>query len=297
MTTLSIVTAVRNGAETLRHCLDTVAGQTIPVDHVVVDGGSTDETLELLRRAEAAPSARKGRFRFVTGRDKGIYDGMNKGIALASGDVIGTLNADDFYPNPQVLEKVSAVFDDPAVDACYGDLVFVRELASPVDYFAPLPHKAAGGVGNFPDPAAFRIVRSWRAGVGSLRRFYWGWMPPHPTFFVRRQVYARCGFYRLDMGTAADYELMLRFVVKHGMSIRYIPEVIVYMRVGGVSTRGPGNRLAAHRMDRLAWRVNGLQPYPWTVAFKPLRKVGQLRPFQNRSWVSAGAKAEHGSQK
>ena len=252
LATISIVTTVRNGAETLRHCLESVAGQTVPIDHIVVDGGSTDGTLELLRKAQTISRAAGHNFRWITGPDQGIYDGMNKGIGLAAGDVIGTLNADDFYPTPHVLEKVAAVFDDPAVDACYGDLFFVQEKNS-----------------------AFRVVRSWRAGACSLQRFYWGWMPPHPTFFVRRQVYARHGLYRLDLGTASDYELMLRFVVNHRISIRYIPAVIVHMRAGGVSTRSLKSRWAAHRMDRQAWRANGLTPYPWTVTLKPLRKVSQ----------------------
>jgi glycosyltransferase len=192
---------------------------------------------------------------------------MNKGIRLATGEVVGTLNADDFYPHPRVLESVALVFNDPAVEACYGDLVFVKEQ---------VPSAAALSAAVFPSGSAFRVVRSWRAGPCTPRRFYWGWMPPHPTFFVRRRAYERYGLYRLDLGTAADYELMLRFVVKHGISIRYVPEVLVNMRAGGVSTHGLANRLAAHRMDHQAWRENGLKPYPWTVILKPLRKIGQL---------------------
>ena len=124
----------------------------------------------------------------------------------------------------------------------------------------------------------YKIVRYWRSGEFDARKFYWGWMPPHPTFFVRRSVYERYGYFNLEMGTEADYELMLRFLVKHGVSSEYLPEIIVKMRSGGASNVTLGSRLRANRMDRKAWEVNGLAPYPWTLLMKPLRKVGQ--------WVS-----------
>jgi hypothetical protein len=105
--------------------------------------------------------------------------------------------------------------------------------------------------------------------------FYWGWMPPHPTFFVRRRVYERHGGFRLDLGSAADYEFMLRVMVKHRIRTVYLPRVLVRMRVGGASNVTVGNRVRANRMDREAWRVNGLRPYGWTLWMKPLRKVPQ----------------------
>jgi glycosyltransferase len=145
---------------------------------------------------------------------------------------------------------VRAAFADPAVAACYGDLCYVDRT----------------------DPA--RVVRYWRAGAFRPERFRQGWMPPHPTFFVRRRLYAELGVYREDLGTAADYELMLRFL-KHGVRLAYIAEVLVHMRRGGASNASWRARLAANRMDRQAWRVNGLRPYPWTTWVKPLRKVGQ----------------------
>jgi len=122
-----------------------------------------------------------------------------------------------------------------------------------------------------------RVVRYWRAGRFKRSSIYWGWMPPHPTFFVRRRVYDAFGRFRLDLGTAADYELMLRFLLQHSIRCSYIPVVQVKMRIGGVSSRSLKNRLRAHRRDREAWRVNGLRPYPWTIPMKPLRKLGQWR--------------------
>jgi glycosyltransferase len=137
------------------------------------------------------------------------------------------------------------------VDACYGDLCYVDRA----------------------DPS--RVVRYWRAGEFGPRRFANGWMPPHPTFFVRRSMYEQHGLYREDLGTAADYEMMLRLLVKHRVRVAYIPRVLVHMRSGGASNASLAARLRANRMDRAAWRVNGLRPYPWTTLAKPLRKVGQ----------------------
>ena len=172
---------------------------------------------------------------------------MNKGIKLATGDVIGTLNADDFYTTPNVLARVAAVFEDPAVMSCYGNLEYVRETR--------------GGNGS-DSPAGFAVVRHWQSGAFKRDKFKWGWMPPHPTFFVRRSVYERFGLFRLDMGSAADYELMLRLLFRHRITAAYIPEVLVRMRAGGVSNASLANRLRANRMDRLAWAVNGLGTVP-----------------------------------
>jgi glycosyltransferase len=181
----------------------------------------------------------------------GIYPAINAGIRAATGSIVGVLNADDLYAAPRVLEQVHAVFDDPKVDACYGDLCYVDQ-------------RDTG-----------RVVRYWRAGSFSRSRFRHGWMPPHPTFFLRRCMYEEHGLYRTDLGTAADYELMLRMLYKHQVRAVYLPEVLVHMRAGGASNASLGARLAAHRMDREAWRTNDLRPYPWTLAAKPLRKLNQ----------------------
>ena len=120
-----------------------------------------------------------------------------------------------------------------------------------------------------------RVVRYWRSWDYKPKKFYWGWMPPHPTFFVRREVYERCGLFNPDLGTAADYELMLRFLVRYKITSAYLSEIIIKMRSGGASNASLINRLRANRMDRLAWEVNGLRPYPWTLWMKPLRKIPQ----------------------
>lgn len=243
---ISVVTVVRNGEATIGDCLASVAAQTHPAEHVVVDGASTDATARIVR-AFRPPVAR-----LVSEADGGIYDAMNKGIALAGGEVVGTLNADDVYAFDGVLALVAAAFEDPAVELTYGDLEYVDR-------------------GNLA-----RVVRRWRAGACSARSFYRGWMPPHPTVFVRRRVYERWGGFDASFGTAADYELMVRLMVRHGVASAYIPRVLVRMRRGGASNRTVGARLAAHRMDRRAWAVNGLRPLPWTLPLKPLRKIGQF---------------------
>ena len=251
MTFVSIITSTLNAESTLVDCLESVKQQTEMVEHILVDGGSTDSTLAIAEKYGTHLS------RIISGPDRGMYDAMNKGIQLAEGDVIGILNGDDFYPSVDTLKKVAAVFDDKQVQACYGDLLYVDEVDTD------------------------RIVRHWRSGEFTTpRQFYWGWMPPHPTFFVRRSVYERYGLFNPELGSAADYELMLRFLVRYTINTVYIPKILVRMRTGGVSNASWQNRIRANRMDRKAWQINRLRPYPWTLWLKPLRKVGQ--------WVVAG---------
>ena len=263
-------------------------------------------------REVATPStcprnSRNFSFKVVSEPDNGIYDGMNKGLRLATGDVVGILNADDFYFGPDVLAHVANVFESKQVESCYGDLVYVTGQKSLQSSVCSHQFESQGtssqGLGDSCQSSVvslqstkdswqssvvshqfesqgtasrgFRVVRYWRSGEFDARKFYWGWMPPHPTFFVRRSVYERYGYFNPEMGTAADYELMLRFLVKHGVSSEYLPEIIVKMRSGGASNVTLGSRLRANRMDRKAWEVNGLKPYPWTLMMKPLRKVGQ----------------------
>ncbi|MGC8495392.1 MAG: glycosyltransferase family 2 protein [Syntrophobacteraceae bacterium] len=244
--TISIITAVRNGAKTLEDCLESIERQTLRPEHIVIDGGSTDGTLEVIRRRG------RGLAKTLCEPDRGVYDAMNKGIGMATADIVGILNSDDLYTHPCVLERVSRVFADTKVQCCYADLNYVDRVD------------------------LNRVVRAWRSGHYDKRSFYWGWMPPHPTFFVRREIYERFGRFNLELGSAADYELMLRFLLKHGLTAAYLPEVIVNMRCGGVSNATLKNRIKANRMDRKAWKVNDLAPLPWTVFMKPLRKIGQF---------------------
>jgi len=245
---ISIISPVFNEARTIRDCLESVKKQSYGSEHIIMDGGSTDGTLEIIRAYQNSIDI------IISEPDRGPYDAINKGIAVATGHIIGTLNGNDFFANSNVLEKVSKVFADGRVDSCYGDLNYVDAQNTE------------------------RIVRAWRSGGYDRKTFYLGWMPPHPTFFVRKTVYEKYGKYNIEFGSAADYELMLRFLLKFKISTAYIPEVLVNMRVGGMSNASIKNRLKANIMDRKAWRANGLRPYPWTLFLKPARKLMQFFP-------------------
>ena len=245
MNSITVITATKNSERFLSMCLDSVVNQDCPTNHVLIDGASTDSTLEICKKYDHHLT------QIVSEPDQGIYDALNKGVQLATGEVICILHADDFYPANDVISTVMREFDDPAVEACFGDLKYVdRDNTG-------------------------RTIRYWRSGDFSLHKMLWGWMPPHPAFFVRRSVYEKYGLFNTEMGTSADYEIMLRFLLKHRINVTYIPKVLVHMRSGGISNRSLVNRIRANRMDRLAWEVNKLKPYPWTMWMKPMRKITQ----------------------
>lgn len=246
---ISVITATYNCGKTLRTTLESVASQTHPdIEHLVMDGGSEDDTLDLVRGWTAHPLT------LESGRDKGIYDALNKGIAKASGDVIGFLHADDVLQDERVLEKIARAFEDPAVQAVYGDLVYVA-----------------------PDDLS-KVIRTWHSGEFHVRKLRQGWMPPHPTFYVRRSLYGRLGGFDLQYRIAADYDNMLRLLSGgdgRGVKAAYIPEVLVRMRTGGVSNRSLRNILQKSREDLRIARRNGVGGLR-TVALKNLSKIGQF---------------------
>lgn len=245
---ISIITVAYNAEATIAEAVASVVSQRqdgFELEYIIVDGASTDETLAALE------PHRDGIAHIISEPDRGLYDAMNKGVAAATGDFIGILNADDTYAHNGVLAAVAARLEETGADALYGDLDYV----------------AADGSG--------RVVRRWRSGEMGPRSFLRGWMPPHPTFFLAKSVYAEHGVYSLDLRSAADYELILRMLHKHRVRATYLPDVLVKMRTGGVSNASWGNRLRANREDRRAWRMNGLRPMPWTLVIKPLRKLGQ----------------------
>lgn len=226
---ISVITAVFNRAATLDECLRSVQAQTWPgVEHIVVDGASTDGSMDIVRRHAHRLA------RVVSEPDEGVYDALNKGIALATGDIVGFMHADDTYATPQALEAVARAFADPAVDAVYGDLVYVgRDDAS-------------------------RVVRYWQAGPYQRQRLTQGWMPPHPTLYVRRDVYQRLGAFDTRYRIAADYENMLRILWHGRVQAAYIPQVLVRMRMGGVSNKSFANLVSKSREDYAAMRQNGI---------------------------------------
>lgn len=244
---VSIITVVFNGASTLKSCIDSVLSQDYKdIEYIIVDGKSTDGTVELIQSYGSKIA------RLLSEPDKGIYDAMNKGIALATGDIVGILNADDFYASNSAVSKIVQAMNTSNFDGAYGDLFYVDAVHIE------------------------KVTRKWIAGSYKKGSFLFGWMPPHPTFFIRRKLYEKYGVFRLDLGSAADYELMLRMIHKFGINLAYVPEVLIKMRAGGVSNSSVENRLAANRNDRKAWELNHIKPYFFTLWLKPLRKITQF---------------------
>ncbi|MDN2578980.1 glycosyltransferase family 2 protein [Aquibium sp. ELW1220] len=243
---ITIITAVFNREATIAQAIESVRAQTWPhVEHLVIDGASTDGTLA------AIDGARREAMRLVSEPDKGIYDALNKGVALASGDVVGLMHSDDFFAHDQVLAKVAAAFEAPSVLAVYGDL----------DYVSAADES--------------RVVRRWRSGSYSPARLRRGWMPPHPALFLRRQVFERHGAYDTSYRIAADYDAVLRYFSRGNLNPAYIPDVLVKMRLGGESNRSLGNLVRKSREDYRALRANGVGGL-YALAWKNLGKVGQF---------------------
>jgi glycosyltransferase involved in cell wall biosynthesis len=246
---ISVITAVLNRSATLGGCLRSVREQCWPnVEHIVVDGGSTDGSLRILENGKAHIS------KVISEPDLGLYDALNKGIGNASGDVVGFMHADDEFATPNALARIAAAFKDPAVGAVYGDLVYVNKND------------------------VSRIVRYWRAGNYRRDQLSQGWMPPHPTFYVRRDVYARLGAFDTRYRIAADYENMLRILWRGRVQAAYIPEVLVRMRMGGMSNASLYTMLRKSREDYAAMRQNGLGGLQALL----LKNVTKLPQFMNR---------------
>jgi len=243
---ISIITATYNSRETIADTINSVLQQSYPhVEHIIVDGGSTDDTLDIIKAlGHTGP--------VVSEKDHGIYDAMNKGIRMASGDVIGILNSDDYYSHHHAIDQVVHAFKRHNRDSVYGDLLYV----------------------DANDPS--KVLRKWVAGRFHKRHFLKGWMPPHPTFFVRKEVYQQYGTFNLELKSSADYELLLRLLFVKNISVEYLPGVLVHMRAGGYSNRSIKNRVAAHMEDYHAWRLNGLSPKWYTLVMKPTRKLKQF---------------------
>lgn len=228
---ISIITVCFNSAETIGHTLRSVREQNYhDVEHIVIDGGSRDKTLDVVA-AEGVHVAK-----LVSERDHGIYDAMNKGIAMATGDVIGFLNADDFYAAPDVLMQVAKVFEERPINACYGDLCYVKQANTQ------------------------NIVRYWRSSDFKSGLFFSGWCPPHPTFFVRKSIYERFGGFDLDYKIAADMELMIRFLVVHRVKSCYLPRILVKMRMGGTTNRSVRNVIKQNCEIWQAFKKHSLRP-------------------------------------
>ncbi len=210
---VSIITVCHNSAETIGDTIASIASQQYSnKEHIIVDGASKDKTIDIVKHASSVT-------RYISEPDKGIYDAMNKGLKLATGDVIGLLNADDFYEGDAVLNQVADVFKDSAVQACYADLLYVDKNDTS------------------------HVIRYWKSRIFEPGLFKRGWMPAHPTFFVRKSIYEKLGCFDLNYKIAADFELMMRFLEINQIKVVYVPKVFVRMRVGGETNRSFSNIL------------------------------------------------------
>ena len=220
---ISVITVCFNAADTIADTLRSVLKQNYKeLEHIIVDGCSTDNSLKVIASVPGHTC------RVVCEPDRGIYDAMNKGISLATGDIVGFLNADDFYASVDVLSTIATVFADPYLDSCYGDLCYVNQ-------------KNIG-----------KTVRYWRSGDFRPGVFSWSWCPPHPTFYVRRPIYIRLGGFDLTYKIAADFELMARYLEVQKISTLYVPKVLVKMRLGGTTNRSFKN---IYHQNKEIWRV------------------------------------------
>jgi len=243
---VSIITTVLNNKETVEDAIKSVLGQSYKnIEYIIIDGGSTDGTVKIINKYRDRIS------KFISEKDRGVYDGMNKGIRMASGEIIGILNSDDIYARDNVIEEVVKVMEKNNVDCCWGDLVYVDAKDTN------------------------KIIRHWKSSEYEPGKFKKGWMPPHPTFFVRRWVYEKYGRFNLDFPISADYELMLRFLEKYKIRSCYIPQVMVKMRVGGQSNKSIINIIKANIECYKAWKINGLEINPLIIFLKPFSKIYQ----------------------
>lgn len=245
--TITVVTACWNSAETIAWALESVSSQSYGMkEHLIIDGQSKDRTLEVVSEMSGA------HVRVLSERDRGVYDAMNKGLREARGDVIGFLNADDLYADERVLADVAARFADPKIDAVFGDLDYVT--------------------GDLK-----RVVRRWKSRPFVPGDFGRGWLPPHPTLFIRQSVYRRLGGFDLSYGTAADFDLMNRFFTRGRIRSVHIPRTLVRMRVGGVSNRSlRAVMLAQYQNVRSLIATFGVMP----PAYPFLKFVDRFRQYR-----------------
>jgi len=241
---ISLITVTFNAEDTIKRCIESVLAQDYNhIEYIIVDGASTDNTLNIIAQY-------KHRTQIVISEpDSGIYDAMNKGIRAATGQIIGMLNADDVFAAPDVLSRVACAFATTETSIVYGNL-------------------------NYMKPEG-QIIRIWHAGSYRVGAFNFGWMPPHPTFYCHKRLFDEFGYYDTQYGTAADYELMLRFIHANGLWPYYLNRLMINMEVGGVSNKNFSNRLKAWKFDLKAMGKNGVLFPHLAIVLKPLRKIFQ----------------------
>lgn len=244
---VSIITVVLNNKAYVTDCIDSVLNQTYRnIEYIIIDGGSTDGTIDVIKKYENRIS------KWVSEPDRGIYDAMNKGIRMASGNVIGILNSDDFYVSNNVISMVMNEFVSQNVDSVFADLVYVKR--------------------DKPD----EVVRYYQSSNFNPKKFAYGWMPAHNTFFVKAHCYEKYGLFKINYKISADFELLVRFLSRHGVSFSYIPCVLIKMRSGGISTRSIKSTWMINKEILRACRENEIDTNIFKVYSKYLVKGFQL---------------------
>lgn len=244
---VSIITAIYNNRATIEQCIKSVRSQSYSnIEHIIIDGCSTDGSLDIIKSYGNRAAT------LISEPDNGIYYALNKGLELASGDIVGFLHADDTYAHNKAVETVVSQMTGQNVDSCYGDLLYVsRENAG-------------------------KVVRYWKSSAFKDGLFKKGWMPPHPTFFVKKAIYDKYGNFNTDFKIAADYELMLRFLEINNVTTHYIPSVLIRMKLGGTSNKNLKNIVRKTSEDYRARKVNNLQGCAVTILLKNVSKIEQF---------------------
>jgi glycosyltransferase involved in cell wall biosynthesis len=244
---ISIITPTYNSAKTLARTIESVIAQNYSdLEYIVIDGASTDNTKEIV-----ADYKDKLNIKFVSEPDKGIYDAMNKGVKLATGDIIGILNSDDFYDNSDVLNNVAKTFEDSKIDAVYGDIKYFSEDTN-------------------------KVSRYWKAGEYQENKLNNGWIIPHPALFIRKSIYDKCGLFNTDLKLAADYEFILRLLKIHKINIKYLPETFVRMYSGGASGNSLKQRIKGWQELKMAWEMGGLKLPRLFILRRVISKLSQF---------------------
>ena len=252
---ISLITVCRNSEQYIRTAIESVLRQTYPdIEYIIVDGNSTDGTIDMIRSYEPAFG---GRLKWISEPDEGLYDAINKGIRMASGEIAGILNSDDFYNYPDCIEQVMEIFRNPDTDACFADIRFVK------------PENPG------------KTVRYYSSAKFNPGKFRFGFMPAHPTFFVRKKYFEEIGYYKTDYRIAADFELLMRFLHTHKLSYRYIPLDMIKMRTGGMSTRSWKSNFVLNREIVRACRENGIYTNLLILSLKYFIKIFELIRTKN----------------
>lgn len=246
---VSIITATYNSSSSIQRTIDSVAEQDFKeIEHIIIDGGSTDDTLDIIKKNNGRISV------LISERDNGIYDALNKGIKNATGDVVGFLHSDDVFTNKHVISRIANCFNIKKTDVVYGNLVYQSK-----------------------DEDNKKTIRYWKSNVFSPGCLKWGWMPPHPTVYCKREVYEKWGLYDDQFKISSDYEFILRIFKQPTISKAFLPTIIVNMNVGGISNNSIKNIICKSREDYKAIKMNEIGGL-FTVLMKNFRKVGQFTP-------------------